>query len=99
MKISERIALIKAGYTKDEINSMITEDAKASEDHKESEAADNDNNDYMKVLSVLANEVKDLKEAMYSNNINNSNIDKGSNVIKAEDILSSLINPTKEENK
>lgn len=97
MKISERIALIKAGYTKDEINSMITEDAKVSEDPKEPEAANNDN-DYMKVLSVLANEVKDLKEAMYSSNINNSNIDKGSNVIKAEDILSSLINP-KEENK
>lgn len=97
MKISERIALIKAGYTKDEINSMIAEDVEASKDPKEPEKDNNDNNDYMKVLSVLANEVKDLKEAMYSSNINNSNIDKGSNVIKAEDILSSLINPKEED--
>ena len=97
MKISERIALIKAGYSKEEINSMIDEDVKASEEPKEPETVNNDNNDYMKVLSVLANEVKDLKEAVYSSNISNTNIDNSNKVIKAEDILGSLINPKKEE--
>ena len=29
MKLTERLALLKAGYTKDEINAMIDEDASA----------------------------------------------------------------------
>lgn len=99
LKISERIALLKAGYTKDEINSMIAEDSKVSEEPAVPEVSNNDNNDYMQVLSVLANEVRDLKDAVYSSNISNTNVDNN-RVIKAEDILGSLINPkpNKEDN-
>lgn len=95
MKLSERITLLKAGYSKEDINNMIEED-KASEVTPAEDPKPEDNNDYMKVLSVLANEVKDLKEAVYSSNISKTDI-KGDNVIKAEDILGSLINPKKEE--
>lgn len=97
MKLSERITLLKAGYSKEDINNMIEED-KASEAAPAEETKPSDDNDYMKVLSVLANEVKDLKEALYSSNISNTNtINK---VTKAEDILAALINPvTEEENK
>lgn len=97
MKLSERITLLKAGYSKEDINNMIEED-KASEAAPAEDTKPSDDNDYMKVLSVLANEVKDLKEALYSSNISNSNT--SNKVTKAEDILAALINPvTEEENK
>ena len=32
MKLSERLALLKAGYSKDEINAMIEDDAKESKE-------------------------------------------------------------------
>lgn len=93
MKLNERITLLKAGYTKDDINKMIEEDNITEDANTET---DNTDNDYMKVLSVLANEVKDLKNAVYSSNISNTNVtDK--TVINAEDILSSLINPKTQE--
>ena len=38
MKISERLALLKAGYTKDDIAEMIGEEAKAPEQGAEPEA-------------------------------------------------------------
>lgn len=97
MKLSERITLLKAGYSKEDINNMIEED-KALEVAPAEDPKPVENNDYMKVLSVLANEVKDLKEAVYSSNISNSNVD-GNKVIKAEDILGALINPNIEEDK
>lgn len=97
MKLSERITLLKAGYSKEDINNMIEED-KASEVAPAEDSKPAESNDYMKVLSVLANEVKDLKEAVYSSNITSSSVD-GNKVIKAEDILGALINPKIEEDK
>lgn len=96
MKLSERITLLKAGYSKDEINSMLVEDAETSEQSVEVQN-DTNNSEYIKILSVLANEVKDLKDAVYSSNITNTNIDSTNKVIKAEDILGSLINPKNNE--
>lgn len=97
MKLSERITLLKAGYSKEDINNMIEED-KASEAAPAEDPKLAESNDYMKVLSVLANEVKDLKEAVYSSNITSSSVE-GNKVIKAEDILGALINPKMEEDK
>lgn len=93
MKLSERLALLKAGYSKEEINMMIDEDAKEVKEtpEKTPEASD----DVMKVMAALANEVKDLKTAMYKENIAKSEGTKGGQ-IKAEDILASLINPPEE---
>jgi len=46
----------------------------------------------MKVLATLANEVKDLKTAMYKKNIAETESSSGGQ-LKAEDILASLLNP------
>lgn len=97
MKISERLALLKAGYSKSEINAMIDEDAKdVKPDQPEEEHSDSD--DMMKVMAALANEVKDLKTAMYKKNIAESE-GKKDGTIKAEDILASLINPPEDKTK
>ena len=91
MKLSERLALLKAGYSKDEINAMIEDDAKESNEPKEV-PEDNGAGDMMKVMAALANEVKDLKTAIYKENIAKTESNKGGQ-LKAEDILASLINP------
>ena len=94
MRINERLALLKAGYSKDEINAMIDDDLKQVE---VKEPEDNPvKDDYMKVISALANEVKDLKEAVYTKNISETEVK--ANVSKsAEDILAELFSaPNKE---
>lgn len=92
MKLSERLALLKAGYSKDEINAMIEDDAKESKEAPKEAPEDNGAGDMMKVMAALANEVKDLKTAMYKKNIAESEGNKGGQ-LTAEDILASLINP------
>lgn len=92
MKLSERLALLKAGYSKDEINAMIEDDAKEAKETPKDAPEDNGAGDMMKVMAALANEVKDLKTAMYKKNIAESEGNKGGQ-LKAEDILASLINP------
>lgn len=91
MKLSERLTLLKAGYSREEINAMIDEDAKVAEEAPVPEAVPEDSA-MLKVMSALANEVKDLKTAMYKQNIANTESDKGVQQ-KAEDILASLLNP------
>ncbi len=94
MRINERLALLKAGYSKDEINAMIDDDLKQVEVKEPEENPVKD--DYMKVISALANEVKDLKEAVYTKNISETEVK--ANVSKsAEDILAELFSaPNKE---
>ena len=97
MKLSERITLLRAGYSKDEINALIEDDAeeaKKTPAEPENTGAD----DMMKVMAALANEVKDLKTAMYKKNIAESE-GKKDGAIKAEDILASLINPPEDKMK
>lgn len=93
MKLSERLTLLKAGYSREEINAMIDEDAKIAEEATEQETVPEDSA-MLKVMSALANEVKDLKTAMYKQNIANTEqiSDKGVQQ-RAEDILASLLNP------
>ena len=91
MKLSERLALLRAGYSKDEINTMIEDDAKESKEPKEV-PEDNGAGDMLKVMAALANEVKDLKTAIYKENIAKTESKQGGQ-LKAEDILASLINP------
>ena len=92
MKLSERLALLRAGYSKDEINTMIEDDAKESKEAPKDAPEDNGAGDMLKVMAALANEVKDLKTAMYKKNIAESEGNKGGQ-LTAEDILASLINP------
>lgn len=93
MKLSERLTLLKAGYSREEINAMIDEDAKVAEEAPVPEAVPEDSA-MLKVMSALANEVKDLKTAMYKQNIANTeqHSEKGVQQ-RAEDILASLLNP------
>lgn len=96
MKISERLALLKAGYSKEEINSMIDEDQKAVEKAPEDSPVKEETNEYMKVISALAGEVKDLKEAVYKKNIEQTE-GRTEPEKKAEDILAELFSAPKKE--
>lgn len=91
MKISERIALIRAGYSKDEITELIKEES--AEASAESEAKTMPD-DYKEVLVTLANEVKTLKETVQRKNVQTAEAKApGSpedNIVK---ILGSLVNP------
>jgi len=107
MKLSERITLLKAGYSKKEIDALAEAEAKEAEENKEdvadkAKAPDGTIEDkepvgvdkYMDVIDNLANEVKELKNNIYQNNINSTEI-KGSKTLQdeAKDILASIINP------
>ena len=96
MKLAERLALLKAGYSKDEINALIDEDQKAEELEPEVVPVEEKPNDYMKVISALAGEVKDLKEAVYKQNIQQTEIKMPSEKT-AEDILAELFSAPKKE--
>lgn len=95
MKLSERLALLRAGYSKDEINAMIEEDHASEPKKVEAPEADQAT---LKVLSTLAAEVKDLKTAVYKKNIAETESSAGGQ-IKAEDILASLLNPPTDDTK
>lgn len=95
MKISERLALLKAGYSKDEINAMIDDDAAKIEEPAQEEKPQ-PVDDYMNVIKALASEVKDLKEAVYSSNIEQTEI-KTASTKSAEDILAELFSAPKKE--
>lgn len=95
MKISERLALLKAGYSKDEINAMIDDDAAKIEEPAQEEKTQ-PVDDYMNVIKALASEVKDLKEAVYSSNIDKTEI-KTASTKSAEDILAELFSAPKKE--
>ena len=92
MKISERLALLKAGYTKDDIAEMIGEEAKAPEQGAEPEAEVRPDDRYMDVISSLAQEVRSMKEAMQATNLSNDVVKDVSPLDKASEILASLIN-------
>ena len=98
MKLNERIALLKAGYTKEEISELIREDQEAADiDNKpeDSPAADS----YMEVIKALATEVQGLKNAMHASNQQDVEVKKEPQR-KAEDILKELFEaPPKDKEK
>ena len=96
MLIKERLALLKAGYSKDEINAMIDADQNAVDESPEVSPVEDKANDYMKVISALAGEVKDLKEAVYKQNIAQTEV-RIDPPKKAEDILAELFSAPKKE--
>lgn len=101
MKIIDRLAFLRAGYTKDEINKMIedekiesTEDTTANENKQGTDV-----NDFMSVITTLADEVKNLKKAVQKENIENTTMDTDTRVSDIDKILASVINPEKTTNK
>lgn len=98
MKISERLALLKAGYSKAEINEMIEAEAASvtSPEEQASQVLQQDDG-VMAVLNKLATEVKDMKTAIHKENIANTEMKTGGS-LTAEEILASLINPPEKGN-
>ena len=91
MKINERIALIRAGYSKDEIAELIKEES--AETSAESEAKTMPE-DYKEVLVTLANEVKTLKETVQRKNVQTAEAKApGTPEDDIVNILGSLVNP------
>lgn len=89
MKISERIALIKAGYSKDEISEMINDER--NEEVSEPAEPKTDSR-YEDIITALALEVKSMKEAIQKDNIDNTVVKTENPIDKASEILASLIN-------
>lgn len=93
LKITERLALLKAGYSKEDIASMLEEEKQAQE-VKPEETTEDTRATYEEVLVSLANEVKSLKETMQATNRNNvDTIASVNKVDEAKKILEGLINP------
>ena len=94
MKILDRITLLKAGYSKDDINAMIEEEAKELKEKGTDEKGTELNENYKDVLISLANEVKTLKESIQDNNLKNVELTGPTNTVdEAVRILGGLINP------
>lgn len=93
MKILDRLALLKAGYTKEEINEMIKAEAEDQKPEQE-EASSEQTDKYADIITALANEVKELKSSIQKENIKNSEMSTGAHTIDdAMNVLASLINP------
>lgn len=93
LKITERLALLKAGYSKEDIAGMLEEEKQAQE-VKPEETTEDTRATYEEVLVSLANEVKSLKETMQATNRNNvDTIASVNKVDEAKKILEGLINP------
>ena len=95
MNIKDRITFIKAGYTKDEINEIIREEMEApapSEQPAEPKPEETKAEDFMKVISALADEVKSLKKAVQVENIENTKMGTDAQS-EVDRILQSVINP------
>ena len=95
MKITERLALLKAGYTKDDITAMLEEE-KLQAENEEVKPLDTMPDEYANVLQALASEVKGLKETVQASNRDNVSVLGTSDKAKeVNDILEGLINPIK----
>ena len=93
MKISERLALLKAGYSKEEISALIDDELKENDKAPEDQKVD----DFMTVITALADEVKGLKKAVQTQNLQDTKVsgnDSGPDEI--DKILQSIINPQPE---
>lgn len=91
MKLADRLALLKAGYTKDDISKLAEEDQKAEAAEQAAEPVDAPA-EYMDVIKTLAAEVKSLKDAVHAQNIDNAEV-KPKPAPDAVDILSELFAP------
>ena len=103
MNIKERLTLLKAGYSKEEINAMIDEEKSSDQQPAEQPAEDKtaaDVTDFMSVVSALAEEVKGMKKAMQNENLKKTEIEgQKSMQDQVNDILQSIINPVEENKK
>ena len=102
MNIKERLTLLKAGYSKEEINAMIDDEQSSDQpaEHPTEDKPAADVTDFMSVVSALAEEVKGMKKAMQNENLKKTEIEgEKSMQDQVNDILQSIINPVEEKKK
>lgn len=103
MSLKDRIALLKGGYTRKEIEALIEAEKEAEATEPEAtepeaevkpvEAEAKEVTNYNEVITNLLEEVKDLKNVIYKNNISKTEIETPNLQDEAEKVLASLINP------
>ena len=112
MTLKDRLALLRGGYSKKEIEALIEAEEKAKVEEveevkteevkteevktEEVKTEETKNNTFEDVMKSLIDEVKDLKNTIYENNLKNVEIQNQVNLEdEAEKVLASLINPFK----
>ena len=101
MTLKDRIALLKGGYTRKEIEALIEAEKEAEATELEAEVKEvepveveaKEVTNYNEVITNLLEEVKDLKNVIYKNNISKTEIETPNLQDEAEKVLASLINP------
>lgn len=99
LKLKDRLQLLKAGYSKKEIEALaeaeaqeeitkaedLKDDVTSADDVVNEQETDNSTgaDKYMEVINNLANEIKELKTNIYQNNINKTEV-IGSNTLEQE---------------
>ena len=102
MTLKDRLALLRGGYSKKEIEALIEAEEKAKVEEveevktEEVKTEETKNNTFEDVMKSLIDEVTDLKNTIYENNLKNVEIQNQVNLEdEAEKVLASLINPFK----
>ena len=98
MTLKDRIALLKGGYSRKEIEALIEAEKEPEATEPEAEvkpveAEAKEVTNYNEVITNLLEEVKDLKNVIYKNNISKTEIETPNLQDEAEKVLASLINP------
>lgn len=92
MKILDRITLLKAGYTKEDIQEMLkSEDT--NNDVKETPEENNYNDKLVEAVTALATKVKGLEDTIHANNIDNTTVKVATGADNVMNILEGIINP------
>lgn len=102
MKLSERIALLKGGYTKAEIDEIIRSEAEQKPEESAEPTPAAPSGDYdtiLKVMKSMADEINGLKTSVQAANIQNTDIKTGTASPTPEEILGSLFADPNSNNK
>ena len=98
MNYTDIIKLLDAGYTREQILEMKDESAKDQQEDKKDQQDDKKEPDTHDIMESVMTEVKDMfsemKKELTAMNILNSR-QEGEEFKSSEDILASIINPTK----
>lgn len=92
MKILDRITLLKAGYTKEDIQEMLKAEDTNTDD-KETPEENNYNTKLVEAVTALASKVKGLEDTIHANNIDNTTVKVDTGADNVMNILEGIINP------
>ena len=101
MKLKERFTLLRAGYTKADIEAMIAAEAEEAEDKKQEAEEDEEEHEEPEELTKAKNEIENLKkqlEELQKHNINNSSQEKPTKDT-SEDVWNSFFGNNRKDDK